>query len=118
MDHFLTEAWDDDSISFEEYFPTAPLDDDVWAEEPILDRCMCIHDRPDEPNHQCFYPCPYDSTTFSIDLLQSTLWNEAMLSYKQMDFSDISSDLPDIMMTTSDTDIPDFVDVLDAVWFT
>ena len=34
-----------------------------------------------------------------------------------MDFSDISSDLPDIMMTTSNTDIPDFDDVADAVWF-
>ena len=28
-----------------------------------------------------------------------------------MDFSDISSDLPDIMMTMSDNDIPDLVDI-------
>ena len=34
-----------------------------------------------------------------------------------MDFSDISSDLPDIMMMTSDVDIPDLDDVSDAVWF-
>ena len=56
----------------EEHFPTAPLDDDVWAEEPIPDRCLYIHERPDEPNHQCSYPCPYKSTTVSMDLLQST----------------------------------------------
>ena len=43
--------------------------------------------------------------------------NEAMFNYDPLDFSDISSDLPDIMMTTSDVDIPDLDDVLDAVWF-
>ena len=43
--------------------------------------------------------------------------NEAVFNYKQMDFSDISSDLPDIMMMMSDADIPDITDVLDAVWF-
>ena len=52
-----------------------------------------------------------------MDLLQSTLWNEAVFHYDLMDISNISSDLPDIMMMTSDTDIPD-LDVLDAVWFT
>ena len=50
-------------------------------------------------------------------LLQSTPQYEAMFNYDLMDFSDISSDLPDIMMTTNDTDIPDLNDVLDAVWF-
>ena len=39
------------------------------------------------------------------------------LNYDLMDFSDISSDLPDIMMTRSDADIPDLDDVLDAAWF-
>ena len=63
MDHFLTEAWVYFSSSFEEHFPTAPLDDDVWAEEQNLDRCLCIHERPQELNHQCSYPCPYDSNT-------------------------------------------------------
>ena len=116
MDQFLTEAWDDDAASFEEHLLTVPLDDDIWAAEPIPDRCLCIHERPDQPKHQCFYPCPHDSTTFSIDLLQSTPQNEAVYDYEQMDFSDISSDLPDIMMMASDTDIPDLVDVLDAVW--
>ena len=52
-----------------------------------------------------------------MDLLQSTLQNEAVFNYEQMDFSDISSDLPDIMMMMSDADIPDLTDVSDAVWF-
>ena len=38
-------------------------------------------------------------------------------NYEQMDFSDISSDHPDIMMTTSDADIHDLANVSDAVWF-
>ena len=121
MDQFLTEAWyddDDDTTPFDEHFPTAPFGDDVWTEEQIQDRCLCIHERPDDPNHQCSYPCPYDSTTFSMDLLQSTPWNKAVFNYKQMDLSDISSDIPDIMTRTSDTDIPDFNDVFNAVWFT
>ena len=42
MDQFLTEAWDDDTTSLDEHFPTASLDDDVWAEEPIPDRHLCI----------------------------------------------------------------------------
>ena len=84
MEQFLTEACDDVSSSFNEHFPTALLDD-VWAEEEILDRCLCIHERPDKPNHQCSYPCPYDSnTTFKMDLLQSWPWNEAMFNYDPM----------------------------------
>ena len=67
---------------------------------------------------QCSYPCPYDSnTTFQMDLLQSTLWNEAVFNYDLMAFSDMSSDLQDIMTTTSDANFPDLDDVLDAVWF-
>ena len=57
-----------------------------------------------------------------MDLPQPTPWDEAVFHYELMDFSDISSDLQDIMTTMSDYDIPDLVDVsdsehLDAVWF-
>ena len=58
------------------------------------------------------------TTTFWMDLLQSTLQNEAVFNYNPMDISDIESDLPDIMMITSDADIPDLDDVSDAVCFT
>ena len=47
-DQFLTEAWDDDdddTTPFDEHFPTAPYNDDVWTEEQILDRCLCIQER-------------------------------------------------------------------------
>ena len=56
---FLTSAWDDDTTSSEENFPTAPLDDYVLSEDPIQDRCLCIHETPDKPNHQCSFSCPY-----------------------------------------------------------
>ena len=114
---FFTNAWDNDTTSSKDNFPTAPFNDDVWYEDPIPDRYLCIHETPDEPHHQCSYPCPYQSATFRMDLPQSTSQNEAVFYYDSMDFSDISSDLPDIMMTTSDNDIPNLVDVLDAVWF-
>ena len=52
-----------------------------------------------------------------MDLLQSTPQNEAVFNYDQMDFSEISSDLQDIMTITSDTDIPNLDDVSDAVWY-
>ena len=115
---FLTEACDDVSSSFNEHFPTAPLSDDVCTEEPILDRCLCIHERTDEPNDQCSYPCPYDSTTFQSDFLQSMPQNEVVFHYDPIDFSNMSSDVPHIMTTTSDTNIPDLNDISDAVRFT
>ena len=46
-----------------------------------------------------------------MDLLQSTPQGAIVLNYEQIDFSDIPSDFPDIMMTTSDNDIPDFEDI-------
>ena len=52
-----------------------------------------------------------------MDLIQSTPWHEAVFNYDPMDFSDISSDLPDIITMSSDPDIPYLDDVSDAVWF-
>ena len=106
MSHFLTDAWANDTTSSKENFSTVPFNDDVWSENPIPDRHLCIHETPDEPNHQCSYPCPYRSTTFRMDLPQVTPCNEAVFYYDLMDFSDVSSDLQDIMMTTGDGDIP------------
>ena len=45
-DQFFQDATD------KENFPTAPLDDDVWLEDPIPDRHLCIHE-PSQPNYQC-----------------------------------------------------------------
>ena len=75
--HFLTTTptteqsyihFDDESTSTEEHFPTEPLDDEVWSEDPTPDRSLCIHDGPHRPNLQCSYPCPYITTTFRMDL--------------------------------------------------
>ena len=106
-------AWDDDTASSKENVPTEPLDDEVRSEDPILDRQLCIHETPHEPNHHCSYPSSYSTTTIRIDLPQLTLLHEAVLHYELMDFHDISLDLPDIMITTNNEDIPDLVDVSD-----
>ena len=42
----------------EDNFPTAPLDDDVWLEDPVSDRHFCIHEQ-SQPHDQCPYPCQY-----------------------------------------------------------
>ena len=42
----------------EEHFPTAPLDDDVWQEEPVPDRYLCIHNQ-SQPHDLCPYHCLY-----------------------------------------------------------
>ena len=119
--YFNGVAWDDDITSFKKNFPMAPLDDEVWSEDLILDRQLCIHKTPQMPNHQCSKPCPYSTTSFRIDLPQSTPQDAAVFFYEPMDFSDISSDLPDIMTTTSDYDIPDLENILNnlqhRVWF-
>ena len=86
---------------------------DVWAEDPIPYRQLCIHKTPHKPNHQCSYPCPYSTTTSGWTC--HNLQDEAVLNYELMDFSDISSDLPDIMMTMSDDDIPDLVDISECL---
>ena len=33
-----------DDKEVEEHFPTTPLHDDVWMEEPVPDRHLCIHE--------------------------------------------------------------------------
>ena len=34
-----------DATAEEEDFPTAPLDDDIWLEDPVPDRHLCIHEQ-------------------------------------------------------------------------
>ena len=92
----------------EEYFPTAPLDDDIWLEGLVPDRHLCIHVQ-SQPYYRCSYPCPY-----SLNLLPSTPEDASASYYKMMDLSDIS-DLKDVMTTTSDEDIPDLEDIF-GLW--
>ena len=73
-----------------------PLDDEHWTTEEVPDRTLCIHEYA-LPHGPCPYPCPYA--------------NYLLPSYADtMDLSDIS-DFEDIMITSSDEDIPALEDV-------
>ena len=50
----MEEEDDDDT---EEHFPTVSLDDNVWMEEPVSERHLCIHEN--SQHDLCHYPCPY-----------------------------------------------------------
>ena len=56
---FLTDDLGTNTTSSEEDFPTVPSKDNIWSKEPIPDRCLCIHETPNEPSHQCSYSYPY-----------------------------------------------------------
>ena len=78
-------------------FQTVILDDNHCITDPVLDRCLGIHEHL-QPHYLCCYPCPYrDYTPASY---QDTL-----------DLSDIS-DFKDMMTTSSDEDIPALGDVI------
>ena len=99
----LTSADDEEEEEdVEEHFPTAPLDDDVWVEEPVPDGHLCIHEH--SQHDLCPYPCPY-----SLDQLHLT--PEYTLTHQYIDLSDIF-DIPDVITSTSDEDIPNLEDVL------
>ena len=80
---------------------TAPLDDDIWMEEPVPDRYLCTHEHL-QPHDLCPYPYPY-----SLDQLH--LAPEYALTPQH--FSDIF-DFWDAMTTASSEDIPSLQDVL------
>ena len=73
-----------------------PLDDEHWTTEEVPDRTLCIHEHA-LLHGLCPYLCPYA--------------NYLLPSYANtMDLSDIS-DFEDIMITSSDEDIPALEDV-------
>ena len=75
----------------EEDFQTVPLDDEHCTTEEVHDRTLCIHEYA-FPHGLCLYPCQYA--------------NYLLPSYaKTMDLSEIS-DFEDIMITSSNDDIP------------
>ena len=100
MAHHLTSIEEDEEEDdTEEHFPTASLNDDVWMEEPVPYRNLCIHEH--SKHDLCLYPCPY-----SLDQLH--LAPDYAPQY--MDLGDIF-DLPDVITTASDEDIPNLEDV-------
>ena len=100
-DSHLTSA-DEEEEEVEEHFPTAPLNDDIWMEEPVLDRHLCIQEH--SKHDLCPHPCPYslDQLHLTPDYAPTTLYLD--LSY--------ISDFPHVITTTSDEDIPNWEDVL------
>ena len=74
----------------EEDFQTVPLDDEHWTTEEVPDRTLCIYEHA-LPHGLCPYLCPYA--------------NYLLPSYTKMDLSD-NSDFEEIMITSSDEDLP------------
>ena len=75
----------------EEDVQTVPLDDEHWDMEEIPDRTLCVHKHA-LPHGLCPYPCPYANYQTSS-------------YYNSLDLRNIS-EFEDIMMTSSDEDIP------------
>ena len=72
------------------------LDDEHWTTEEVPNRILCIHENA-LPHGLCPYPCPY------VNFLTPSYVDS-------MDLSDIS-DFEDIMIMSSDEDIPTLEDM-------
>ena len=83
-------------VCLEEDFQMVPLDDEHWTTEEVPDRTLCIHEHA-LPHGLCLYPCHY-----VIYLI---------LSYTDsLDLSDFSN-FEDIMITSSNEDVPALLDM-------
>ena len=87
----LTICDDLDNDEEEEHFQTVSLEDDHWTTEEIPDRHLCIHEH-SAPHLLCQYPCT------NVDYTSSSY-------YDTLDLSDLS-EFEDLMITSSDEDIP------------
>ena len=93
-------SMEEDEEDAEECLPTALLDEDVWMEEPVPERHLCIHEN--SQHDLCPYPCPY-----SLNQLHLAENNAP----QYMDLSDIFK-FPNVMTSASDEDIPSLEDIL------
>ena len=95
---FTYTTYDDLDEEEEEDFQTVALDDDHWTTDQIPDRHLCIC-KDSLPDFLCPYPCPYMDYTPA--------------SYQDsLDLSDFS-DLKDVMITSSDEDVPALDDMVE-----
>ena len=83
----FTEGDEDDA---EEHLSIVLLDDDVWMEEPVPERHLCIHENPQYD--LCPYPCQY-----SLHLPHLTQKDAP----KYVNLSNIL-EFPDVIVTASD----------------
>ena len=81
----------------EEDFQMVPLDDKHWTTKEVPDRTLCIHEHA-LPHRLCLYLCPY--MNYLIPFYADS-----------MDLSDIYN-FEDIMITSSNKDIPALEDML------
>ena len=91
---------EEDNDDIEEYFPTVSLDDNVWMEEPVPERHLCIHEN--SQHDLCPYLCLY-----SLNLLHLT--QEDTPQY--IDLNDIF-EFPHVIVSASGDDIPSLEDIL------
>ena len=75
----------------EEDFQMVPLDDEHWTTKEVPNRTLCIHEHA-LPHGLCLYPCPY------VNYLIPSYTDSLDLSY--------ISDFKDIMIKSSDEDVP------------
>ena len=79
-------------------FQTGTLDDNHWTMDEIPDRHLCIH-KQSLPHSLCPYPHPY------IDYTPASY-------HSSLDLSDFS-DLEDVLITSSDEDVPVLDDMVE-----
>ena len=103
-DDSMQDVTSEEEKEIDEHFPTVPLGDGVWMEEPVLDRHLCIHEQL-QPHGLCPYPCPY-----SLDWLHPA--PEYAPAPQYMDLSNMF-DFLNVITTASNEDIPSLEDFLD-----
>ena len=83
-DCHLTSADKEEEDDEEEHFPTALLNDDVWLEEPVPDRHLCIHEH--SQHNLCPYPCPVRISYTSLQIMHQHLstWTSVTFLTSQM----------------------------------
>ena len=91
---------EEDKAHTEEHFPTVSLDDDVWMEEPVPERHLCIHEN--LQHDLCPYPCLY-----GLNLLH--LAQEDAPQY--IDLNDIFK-FHDVIASASNDDVPSLEHIL------
>ena len=89
-------ALEEEEEEKEEDFQTVSLDHEHWNMEEIPDKYLCVHEH-SLPHGLCPYSCPYSDY-------------QASSYYDTLDLSNISK-FEDLMITSSDEDIPVLNDV-------
>ena len=98
--HHLTSIAEEEDDSTVKHFPTISLEDNIWMEEPVPERHLCIH----ENSHHdlCPYPCPYSLNPLHLPQEEAPYY---------IDLSEIFG-FPDVVISASDDDVPSLENIL------